>query len=68
MPIDEVFPMDNDRVVVTGRIATGVVHMDDDVYIGHCIIGTVQSVKMSGELLEEGEAGNHVSIFLDIRY
>lgn len=65
MPIDDVFSIEDGRVVVTGRIATGVVCMDDDVCIGY-EKGTVQGVEMFGKLLKEGEAGDHAGILLNI--
>jgi elongation factor Tu len=67
MPVEDVFSIKGRGTVVTGRIASGIVHVGDDVEI----IGfekphetTVTGVEMFRKQLDEGQAGDNVGLLL----
>ncbi|OGJ15781.1 MAG: translation elongation factor Tu [Candidatus Pacebacteria bacterium RIFCSPHIGHO2_01_FULL_46_16] len=67
MPIEDVFSIKGRGTVVTGRIATGVVKVGEEIEI----VGlhkaqktTVTGVEMFRKLLDQGEAGDNVGILL----
>lgn len=66
MTIDDVFTITDGRVVVCGVIVTGTVCVGDSVGIGWGELGKVQDIMMAEEFIEEGIAGDQVSILLDI--
>lgn len=68
MLLDDVYTVDDGRVVVSGQIVTGVVRVDDTVRIGWNAIGKVHGIMVSEEFIEieEGKVGEQVCILLDI--
>lgn len=67
MPIEDVFSIKGRGTVVTGRIATGVVKVGEEIEI----VGlhkaqktTVTGVEMFRKMLDQGEAGDNVGILL----
>ena len=68
MPIEDIFSITGRGTVVTGRIETGVVHVNDPVEI----VGfaekakptVVTGVEMFRKLLDQGEAGDNVGLLL----
>jgi len=63
MPIEDVFSISGRGTVVTGRIATGIVHIGDDceiVGIKDTRKTVVTGVEMFNKLLDEGQAGDNV--------
>ena len=67
MPIEDVFSIYDRGTVVTGRIETGIIHVDDDVQIlgfGSRLMSTVTGVEMFNKVLTQGEAGDNVGLLL----
>ena len=68
MPIEDIFSITGRGTVVTGRIETGTIHVNDPVEL----IGfgdaprstTVTGVEMFRKLLDQGEAGDNVGLLL----
>ena len=68
MPIEDIFSITGRGTVVTGRIETGTIHVNDPVEL----VGfgdaprstTVTGVEMFRKLLEQGEAGDNVGLLL----
>ena len=68
MPIEDIFSITGRGTVVTGRIETGTIHVNDPVEL----VGfgdaprstTVTGVEMFRKLLDQGEAGDHVGLLL----
>jgi elongation factor Tu len=67
MPIEDIFSISGRGTVVTGRVETGVVHLNEEIEI----IGiketqktVVTGIEMFNKLLEEGLAGDNVGILL----
>ena len=68
MPIEDIFSITGRGTVVTGRIATGTIHVNDAVEL----VGfgdapratTVTGVEMFRKLLDQGEAGDNVGLLL----
>ncbi len=67
MPIEDVFSISGRGTVVTGRIETGIVHVNDELEI----VGvkdtqktTCTGVEMFRKLLDEGQAGDNVGVLL----
>jgi elongation factor Tu len=67
MPIEDVFSISGRGTVVTGRIETGIVHINDELEI----VGvketqktTCTGVEMFRKLLDEGQAGDNVGVLL----
>ena len=68
MPIEDIFSITGRGTVVTGRIATGTIHVNDPVEL----VGfgdaprstTVTGVEMFRKLLDQGEAGDNVGLLL----
>ena len=68
MPIEDIFSITGRGTVVTGRIETGTIHVNDAVEL----VGfgdaprstTVTGVEMFRKLLEQGEAGDNVGLLL----
>ena len=68
MPIEDIFSITGRGTVVTGRIETGTIHVDDAVEL----VGfgdaprstTVTGVEMFRKLLDQGEAGDNVGLLL----
>ena len=66
MPIEDVFTISG-RVVVTGRIETGVVNVGDEIEIvgiRDTSTTTCTGVEMFRKLLDRGEAGDNVGVLL----
>jgi elongation factor Tu len=67
MPIEDVFSISGRGTVVTGRVATGVVHVGDEceiVGIKDTRKTVVTGVEMFNKLLEEGQAGDNIGTLL----
>lgn len=68
MPIEDIFSITGRGTVVTGRIETGVIHVNDEVELvgfGDEPRKTVcTGVEMFRKLLDEGEAGDNVGLLL----
>uniref|UniRef100_UPI000750B652 elongation factor Tu n=1 Tax=Treponema endosymbiont of Eucomonympha sp. TaxID=1580831 RepID=UPI000750B652 len=67
MPIEDIFSISGRGTVVTGRVETGVIHLNEEIEI----IGiketqktVVTGIEMFNKLLEEGLAGDNVGILL----
>ena len=68
MPIEDIFSITGRGTVVTGRIETGTIHVNDAVEL----VGfgdaprstTVTGVEMFSKLLDQGEAGDNVGLLL----
>ena len=68
MPIEDIFSITGSGTVVTGRIETGTIHVNDPVEL----VGfgdaprstTVTGVEMFRKLLDQGEAGDNVGLLL----
>ena len=67
MPIEDVFSISGRGTVVTGRIARGIVRVQDEVEIvgiKETVKTTCTGVKMFRKLLDEGRAGENVGVLL----
>ena len=68
MPIEDIFSITGRGTVVTGRIETGTIHVNDPVELvgfGDAPRSTVVTgVEMFRKLLDEGEAGDNVGLLL----
>ncbi|MFZ5376414.1 MAG: elongation factor Tu [Patescibacteria group bacterium] len=67
MPVEDVFSIKGRGTVATGRIATGVIKVGDDVEIvgfKKSAKSTVTGVEMFRKLLDQGQAGDNVGILL----
>jgi elongation factor Tu len=67
MPIEDVFSISGRGTVVTGRVATGVVHVGDEceiVGIKDTRKTVVTGVEMFNKLLDEGQAGDNIGTLL----
>jgi elongation factor Tu len=67
MPIEDVFSISGRGTVVTGRVATGVVHVGDEceiVGIKDTKKTVVTGVEMFNKILEEGQAGDNIGTLL----
>ena len=68
MPVEDVFSITGRGTVATGRIETGVIHVNDEVQmIGLGAEGkktVVTGVEMFRKLLDQGEAGDNVGLLL----
>ena len=68
MPIEDVFTITGRGTVATGRIETGVANTGDAVDIigmgAEKLASTVTGVEMFRKILDRGEAGDNVGIFL----
>ncbi len=67
MPIEDIFSIQGRGTVVTGRIETGIVHVNDEIEI----VGIRETrktvctgVEMFNKLLDEGQAGDNVGVLL----
>ncbi len=67
MPIEDVFSIEGRGTVVTGRVETGIIHVNDEIEI----VGikdttktTCTGVEMFRKLLDEGQAGDNVGVLL----
>jgi elongation factor Tu len=67
MPIEDVFSISGRGTVVTGRVETGIIHVNDEIEI----VGiketqktTCTGVEMFRKLLDEGQAGDNVGVLL----
>ena len=67
MPIEDVFSIQGRGTVVTGRVETGIIHVNDEIEI----VGiratqktTCTGVEMFRKLLDEGQAGDNVGVLL----
>ncbi|NIP32768.1 elongation factor Tu [Candidatus Saccharibacteria bacterium] len=67
MPIEDIFSIEGRGTVVTGRIETGIVHVNDEIEI----VGfkdtqktVVTGVEMFNKQLDEGQAGDNAGILL----
>jgi elongation factor Tu len=67
MPIEDVFSIEGRGTVVTGRIESGVVNVNDNVEIvgiKETATTTCTGVEMFRKLLQQGEAGDNVGVLL----
>lgn len=67
MPVEDVFSIKGRGTVVTGRIESGVVHVNDEIEvvgIRDAQTTVVTGVEMFRKLLDEGQAGDNVGILL----
>ena len=67
MPVEDVFSITGRGTVATGRIEAGVVKVGDEVQImglGATLKSVVTGVEMFRKLLDQGEAGDNVSLLL----
>ena len=67
MPVEDVFSITGRGTVATGRIETGVIHVNDPVHLlGLCedAKSVVTGVEMFRKILDEGEAGDNVGLLL----
>ncbi len=67
MPIEDVFSISGRGTVVTGRVATGIVHVGDEceiVGIKDTRKTVVTGVEMFNKLLDEGQAGDNIGTLL----
>ena len=67
MPIEDVFSISGRGTVVTGRVATGTIHVGDEceiVGIKDTRKTTVTGVEMFNKLLDEGQAGDNIGTLL----
>jgi elongation factor Tu len=67
MPIEDVFSISGRGTVVTGRIARGIVRVQDEVEIvgiKETVKTTCTGVEMFRKLLDEGRAGENVGVLL----
>ena len=67
MPIEDVFSISGRGTVVTGRIARGIVRVQDEVEIvgiKDTVKTTCTGVEMFRKLLDEGRAGENVGVLL----
>jgi elongation factor Tu len=67
MPIEDVFSISGRGTVVTGRVATGIVHVGDEceiVGIKDTRKTVVTGVEMFNKLLEDGQAGDNIGTLL----
>ena len=68
MPIEDIFSITGRGTVVTGRIETGTIHVNDPVELvgfgGAPRSTTVTGVEMFRKLLDQGEAGDNVGLLL----
>ena len=67
MPVEDVFSITGRGTVATGRIETGVIHVNDPVQLlglGEDAKSVVTGVEMFRKILYEGEAGDNVGLLL----
>ena len=67
MPVEDVFSITGRGTVATGRIETGVIHVNDPVQLlglGEDAKSVVTGVEMFRKILDEGEAGDSVGLLL----
>ncbi len=67
MPVEDVFSITGRGTVATGRIETGVVHVNDAVQLlglGEDKKSVVTGVEMFRKILDEGQAGDNVGLLL----
>ena len=67
MPVEDVFSITGRGTVATGRIETGVIHVNDPVQLlglGEDAKSVVTGVEMFRKILDEGEAGDNVGLLL----
>ena len=68
MPVEDIFSITGRGTVATGRIETGVIHVNDPVEIiglgAEKLKSVVTGVEMFRKLLDEGEAGDNVGLLL----
>ncbi len=67
MPVEDVFSITGRGTVATGRIETGVIHVNDEVQLiglGESKKSVVTGVEMFRKLLDEGQAGDNVGLLL----
>ncbi|MBQ9164868.1 MAG: elongation factor Tu [Bacteroidaceae bacterium] len=67
MPVEDVFSIPGRGTVATGRIETGVIHVNDPVQLlglGEDAKSVVTGVEMFRKILDEGEAGDNVGLLL----
>ena len=67
MPVEDVFSITGRGTVATGRVETGIVKVGDEVQIlglGEDKKSVVTGVEMFRKLLDQGEAGDNVGLFL----
>ncbi|MCQ2375370.1 MAG: elongation factor Tu [Salinivirgaceae bacterium] len=68
MPVEDIFSITGRGTVATGRIETGVIHVNDAVEIigleEDKLTSTVTGVEMFRKLLDQGEAGDNVGLLL----
>ena len=66
-PVEDVFSITGRGTVATGRIETGVIHVNDPVQLlglGEDAKSVVTGVEMFRKILDEGEAGDNVGLLL----
>ena len=71
MPIEDIFSIAGRGTVVTGRIETGIINLNDSVEIVGLmnegeppLVSTVTGIEMFRKLLDKGEAGDNAGILL----
>ena len=67
MPVEDVFSITGRGTVATGRIETGVIHVNDPVQLlglGEDAKSVVTGVEMFRKILDEGQAGDNVGLLL----
>lgn len=67
MPVEDVFSIDGRGTIITGKIATGRVHVDDVIYLvkdGTVLSATVKGCEMFRKLLDQAEYGDNVGLLL----
>ena len=68
MPVEDVFSITGRGTVATGRIETGVIHVNDEVQIiglgAEGMKSVVTGVEMFRKILDEGQAGDNVGLLL----
>lgn len=67
MPVEDVFSIEGRGTIITGKIATGRVHVDDVIYLvkdGTVLSATVKGCEMFRKLLDQAEYGDNVGLLL----
>src|SRR3546814_11206064 len=67
MPVEDVFSISGRGTVVTGRIERGIVNVGEEIEIvgiKDTVKATCTGVEMFRKLLDQGQAGDNVGIFL----
>lgn len=67
MPVEDVFSIESRGTIITGKVATGRVHVDDVIYLvkdGAVLSATVKGCEMFRKLLDQAEYGDNVGLLL----